>query len=82
MSGYSAMTVDPVENSGYAFRCAGLSGDALGSGKGMMARSVVLYFLRVASLLAFAQGGVINHRREFTHAPGAPSSCGSGSWTS
>lgn len=54
------MTVDPAENSGYAFRCAALSGGAVGSGSGMIARSVVLYRLVDISICHVDEGDKIH----------------------
>jgi hypothetical protein len=39
------MTIEPAGNSWYELTCAGLPAGALGSGSGMMARSVVVYTL-------------------------------------
>ena len=39
------MTVDPTENSGYTFKCAGLPAGASGSGSGKIDLRVVLYIL-------------------------------------
>jgi hypothetical protein len=65
------MTVDPTENSGYKFRCAGLPTGASGSGSGRIDLRVALYILSSKSQHSFHETIIISLTGPVCHRPGA-----------
>lgn len=64
------MTVDPTENSGYTFRCAGLPAGASGSGSGRIDLRVVLYILP-SKVSSFHETIIVSLTGPVCHHPGA-----------